>query len=213
MFKDLINKFSGAQLTMIILAAIFVPGAVTAAVTFTPVTIVDPITGTMSAVDAARRVLVFDPIAGYRNNPANIVEISLINNGSQCETAHQYVVPAGKALVLTAVSGHSVLNLSNFSSGYFVYDGAGCLGNLITTNVTTPGAINSASPFAVEFGAGLVVKSGRTLSVFSTHNTGFMFLHGYLVPAGAVPAVASADASAEPTPITAADVAAKLKLR
>ena len=212
MFKDLINKFSGAQLTMIILAAIFVPGAVTAAVTFTPVAIVDPITGTKSAVDAARRVLVFDPIAGYRNNPANIVEITVSNNGTQCETSQQYAVPAGRALVLTAASGYGAL-LSSSNSGYFVHDGAACTGNVITINRMPTSLTSTVSPVAVDFGAGIVVKAGKTVSVFSSNNVGYTFLHGYLVPAGAVPAVASADASAEPTPITAADVAAKMKLR
>ena len=156
--------------------------------------------------------MLFRSIAGYRNNPANIVEIVVSNLGTQCESAQQYIVPAGKALVLTAVSGYAIATASG-PSGYFVYDGAACGGSLITAYVASASSTSLASPVAVEFGAGLVVKPGKTLAVYSSNNTGYTFLHGYLVPAGAVPAVASADASAEPTPITAAAVAAKMKMR
>ena len=109
MLRELSNKLSSGQITLIILAMIFVPGTVTAAVVFQPVAIVDPSSGKQSYVDNSRRLSVFDPVAGHRNNPANYVRIAISNNGSQCEVNQQYVIPTGKSLILTAISGYSYM--------------------------------------------------------------------------------------------------------
>jgi hypothetical protein len=178
MLRDLSNKLSGGQITLITLALILSPVTVTAAVIFQPVAIVDPVTGKQSSVDSSRRLVVFDPIAGYRNNPANMVLISVSNAGNQCETGYQYVIPAGKALVLTAISGHTTVysNLSN-SAGYRVMDGAACSGTILTSHIVSGTVTSGLAPLAVDLGSGIPVATGKTISVWSYNNGGLMFLH------------------------------------
>lgn len=210
MLRELVNKFSGRQLTAIILAAILVPGAVGAAVTFQSVAIVDPFTRKQAWVDSSRRLSVFDPIAGYRNNPLNMVEIYVSNNISRCETRFQYKVPAGKALIITAISGYEqYYNLSY--AGITVYDEANCQGAVLTSHFSPVSNSSLYAPIAIDLGVGILVKPGKTVSVASTSNVGLTFLHGYLVPAAAAPAAGLAETESEPTPITADEFAAKLK--
>ena len=211
MLQEILAKFTGGQLTAMILAAIFVPGAVGAAVTFQPVTIVDPNTGAKSLVDAGRRLWVFDPIAGYRNSPANAVDIKISNGVTGCETFYQYTIPAGKALVITAISGFEAGDTAiGDNAGYYIYDGASCSGTTLTAHFSAAG---TRQPVAVDLGNGIVVKAGKTVSVYSLNNNGYTFIHGYLVPATAAPAVPASEIAYEPKPITAADVATKMKKR
>jgi hypothetical protein len=213
MLRELLNKLSGRQLTAIILAAILVPGAVGAAVTFQPVAIVEPGSGRQSYIDGSRRLAVFDPIAGYRSNPANSVEISTSNYGSRCETYQQYKIPNGKSLVITAISGFERLyDKSSQSSGFYVYVGANCSGHILTAHYSSVSSASPSAPVAVDLGVGITVKSGSTVSVYSLNNYGYTFLHGYLVPASAVPITTTAEEAAnESKPITAEEVTAKFK--
>ena len=213
MLREILGKFTGGQLTAIILAAILVPGAVGAAVTFQPVTIVDPNTGSKSYVDPGRKLWVYDPFAGFRNNPANFVEVFVSNLGDSCETFYDYTIPSGKALVITAISGIEDQYGTSTYAGFYVYDAPDCSGKLVAMHASSVTSSLPSAPVTVDYGSGIVVKAGKTLSVFSKHNLGYTFLHGYLVPATAVPAVPSAEAMYEPKPITAADVAAKSKMR
>ena len=215
MLKDILAKLTGRQITLLASLAILAPSAVGAAVTFTAVAIVDPNTGVKSLVDAGRRLWVFDPIAGYRNSPANAVDIVISHDGGFiCETSQQYPIPAGKALVITAITGdEALLSTSSPYAGYYVYDGAGCTGNLLTTHISSASSSQTYMPVTVELGSGIVVKAGKTVSVYSLNNIGYTFLHGYLVPAAAAPAAPASAAAYEPKPITAADVAAKMKKR
>jgi hypothetical protein len=212
MFRDIVNKLSGGQITAIILALILIPGAVGAAVTFQSVTIVDPASGRQSYIDSGRKLYVYDPVAGYRNNPANMVTIPMDNGGSACETSRQYVVPAGKALIITAISGFEAPGASSSSySGFLVYDGAGCSGSLVAAHVSSTSNEVTNVAVNVDLGVGIAVKAGKTVSLLSISNFGFTFLHGYLLPASAVPAAATAEAAIDPRPISAAEAAAKLK--
>jgi len=213
MLRDLVNKLSGGQITLIILAMIFVPGTVVAAVSFQPVAIVDPATGKRSLVDDNRRLAVYDEVAGYRSNPAAIVRFSVSNFGDACE-AKKYVVPSGRALVLTAISGYELqYNTSPNSAGYFIYDTSNCTGNVLTTHFTSVSTSSPIAPVSVELGSGIVVPAGKTISVRSVNNYGYTFLHGYLVPATALRPVASADEEPGLASVTAAEVAAKMKHR
>jgi hypothetical protein len=210
MLREILAKFTGGQLTAIIMAAILVPGAVSAAVVFQPVAIVDPITDAKARVDPSRRLAVFDNIAAYRNNPANFVSIMVSHGGGRvCETAQQYVVPAGKALVITAMSGFEYQADASFVfTGVFLYDGPACTGSFLTAHVSSATAAAPFAPVAVELGTGLVVKAGKTLSVYTSNNFGYTALHGYLVPAAAAPAVAFNPQN----PVTAKDAATRLKM-
>jgi hypothetical protein len=212
MLRELLSKLSGGQITTIILTLILVPGAVGAAVTFQPVAIVEPASGRQSYIDIGRKLYVYDPIAGYRNNPANIVTIPISNSGSKCETSRQYVVPAGKALIITAISGFENANDSTSGSiGFLVHDGANCTGSLVAAHVSS--AANGAryAPVNVDLGVGIAVKAGKTVSLTSFSNFGVTFLHGYLTPASAVPAAMTAEAANEPASISAAEATAKLR--
>ena len=213
MLREISNKLSGGQITLIILAAILVPGTVTAAVVFQPVAIVDPSTGKQSYVDNGRKLWTFDPVAGYRNSPANFVRISISNNGNQCEASQQYVIPAGKSLILTAITGYAYLYSNNASAGYHLFDGANCTSSAMTSYVASVSSAAPAVPLAIDLGTGIVVAAGKTLSVKSVSNAGYTYLHGYLVPAAAVPATASADGEAQPPRVAATEVAAKMNRR
>lgn len=212
MFRDIVSKLSGSQITTIVLALILVPGAVGAAVTFQPVTIVEPATGKQSYIDSGRKLHVYDPIAGYRNNPANIVTIPISNSGSKCEMSRQYVVPVGKALIITAISGFENANDSSSGPvGFLVYDGANCSGSLVAAHVSSASTGARYAPVNVDLGVGIAVKAGKTVSLTSFSNFGVTFLHGYLAPASAVPAATTAEAVSEPASISAVEAAAKLK--
>jgi len=207
MLRDLLSKLTGAQITIIALALIFVPGTVAAAIAFQPVAIVDPITGKQSLVDKFRRLSVYDPVAGYRNNPANYVEIFVSNSGDLCDTSFQYTVPAGHALVLTAIAGDVVQTSTSFSrSGFSLYDGPSCVGNLLLHHLSSVSSAASANPVAVDLGNGIVIRPGKTVSMWSINNYGYTFMVGYLVPASAVPATAL-DGRA----ISASDIAEKMR--
>jgi hypothetical protein len=219
MLRDVFSKLSGGNIAAIIIAAILAPTAVYAVAP--ALMTIASITGVPATVDAAHRLWVYDTVEGvyqapqyYRNNPANFVDITVTNHGFVCETSQQYVIPAGKALVMTAISGYTdfTTDLTNIS-GVLIYDGAGCTGKLLTTYLSTVRADLPFSPVNASFGQGIAVKAGKTVSVFSNENNGYTFIHGYLVPASAVPAASLAEAALEPKPITSAEVMAKMKAR
>lgn len=213
MLREIVNKLSGVQITMITLAAILVPGAVSAGITFQPVAIVDATAGFKAAVDNGNKLHVFDPIAGYRNNPANTVEIVVSNGGANtCQTAYDYPVPAGKALVVTAITGYFSQYVPTINySGFTVYDGAVCSGHVVAASSSSVNSSGPTAPVSQEFGVGLVMKAGKTVSVKSYNNFGFTFIHGYLVPSAAAPVATGVDAMAEPRSVTAADADKKTK--
>ena len=110
--RKLFGVLSGAQVTILCGFAIISPGAVYA-VTYTSVLITDPLTGKQGLVDAARRFYVYNPIAGYANNPLNLVEISgpVMSYGA---ATIFYTVPVGKELILTCSaipSFHTIPNV------------------------------------------------------------------------------------------------------
>jgi hypothetical protein len=190
MLRDIVNKLSGGQITMIILALILVPGAVGAAVTFQPVAIVDPTSGRPSYIDSGRRLYVYDPVAGYRNNPANIVEINFRNSGTRCEGV-AYTVPSGKVLILTNITGNAQYDDLQYAE-FLVIDGGNCSGRVLTSLRSSVSPTSPATPVALDMGGGIVVQPGRTISLYSYHDKGFTSLHGYLAPASAAPAASSA---------------------
>jgi hypothetical protein len=204
MFRDIVNKLSGGQITAIILALILIPGAVGAAVAFQPIAIVDPSTGRSSYIDSGRKLYVYDPIAGYRNNPANVVHVSMRHFGTTCDGS--YTIPVGKALIITSISGYEHQYNNQLRSGVTLIDGLRCSGLVLADHMSSVSVAAPAAPVAMDFGAGILVKPGRAVSFTSYYNIGTTYMHGYLVPAAAVPAAASAHEWDGPPPVTTSDL-------
>lgn len=188
MITELLKKFSGAQLTAIVLALIFTPAAVGAAVSFQPVAIVDPSTGKQSYVDNGRKLWTYDPVAGYRNNPYNFFQMS-VNPVFADNTLHViYTVPTGKALILTAV------NISHYhgiaGNDNFLY--------VMTQNygryIAGFDDVNAAGTHTIDLGTGYYLHSGDRLQYLGGNGSNstmgaIMSLTGYLVPDNTLPPV------------------------
>jgi hypothetical protein len=185
--RRLFGLLSGAHVTAIVCAAILGPSAGYAALEFVNVALVNPSSGVSANIDTAQRLWVYDSIAGYRNYPGNLVDIRVQDNGNQCETSEQYVVPSGSAFVITALSGFSALSTDSSNNvGFTIFSGANCTGNPLADRLATASQSAPYVPVEVEYGAGIPVPAGSTISVFSQTNTGFTYIHGYLVPAGTI---------------------------
>ncbi len=185
--RKLFGLLSGANVTAIVCAAILGPSAVYAAVEFVNVALVNPTSGVTANVDASQRVWVYDTVAGYRNYPGDFVDIRMVGHGNECETSQQYAVPAGKAFVITALSGFVVQSTtSTNNAGFTIYSGANCTGNPLTDSLASTSTAAPYVPISVAYGAGIPVPAGSTISQFSGTNTGVTYIHGYLVPASTI---------------------------
>jgi hypothetical protein len=211
MERRLFGLFTGWQLTILGCVALLAPGALYATVTFSPVALVDPTTGAKSLVDSGRRLYVYDPIAGYRNLPSDLVNIQFIavggSNSVSCVSA--YTIPAGKALVVTSVNG-VLTNLNGEGPDSFYIDTVSTCPSpdLIGFDQNTTGA----TPFALDLGLGATAPAGAGLYIFTFNATATGFIRGYLVPANSVPAANTAEA-AEVHPPLSGDRAALVKGR
>ena len=198
-FPDFFRGFTASQKTIILVAAIITPGALYGAVTFQAVSIVDPNTGANSFVDIARRLYVYDPIAGYANNPANFVRISGNANGDG--NFHSiYTVPGGKALILKSVTMSYYNGVAGNDNYIYFYDSA----NIGNSYVAGMDDVNLAGNSTVTLGNGWFLHSGDIIKYQSFNGNvspgasqmaTVFSLEGYLAPSGAVPAVASFEAS------------------
>ncbi len=187
MEKRLFGLFSGGHIAATVCVAMLVPGGLFAAVTFSNVAVVNPNTGTAAFVDPAGRVSVLDSIGSYRNYPSDMVEIQVFPNLDACVTTQQYAVPAGKAFILTGMSGFlQQFDTSTNYSGVAVYAGAGCSGRNLTSFITASASGLRFAPVVAHYGSGIPVPAGSTISVQSLNDYGAVGLHGYLVPAAIV---------------------------
>jgi hypothetical protein len=190
------GPFSGTQLTIILTAAILgiLPTTLRAVDAFTNVAIEDPVSGRKAAIDAARRLLVYDAVGGADETPANFVHIFAFP-GSFCSSF--YTVPAGKALIIRSLSAymHKSVNATE-SQEISLFDGANCGGTLFASAIT----VASHDTKVIDFGNGVAVPAGRSLSSNGTNFAGSFQLYGYLVPAGWVPGPAPAVASPARSP-------------
>lgn len=186
--RKLFGVLSGAQLTIIGALAIVAPGAVYA-VTYTSAGVTDPVTGKLSAVDAGSRLAVYDPIAGYEKNPANLLQISgaYVSNG--LTPTNVYKVPTGKALILTSVTfAHT--DYPNKENHGLLFQ-TNC--NLFSTYGGFIAGYNDAVPdgaYYSDLGSGYFLRSGDCI-VLDTGTAANVFLEGYFVPEAAVPPVSS----------------------
>lgn len=103
MFRKAMSGFTATHLTVLALGAMFAPSALFAIPSFTYVSVLDPLTGNKAAIDANRKLIVRDQTLELPVNPGQQVDIffNLFNNA--CAT--DYVVPAGKALVVLSMTG------------------------------------------------------------------------------------------------------------
>lgn len=190
--RALLDKLSRTQLRILATAALLAPGALGAAVVFQPVAIVDPNSGLTSVVDLARRLYVHDPVAGYANNPINFVNISR-STVSNNEPVAIYAPPAGKALVIKSIQFSYYYNNADNTVFMFLADQLG------TTLMNFEGQQNSETINNV-YEPGIILKNNQILTVrFGSDNSapryGFLTIQGHLIPAGAVPAAASLEAT------------------
>lgn len=220
MLRRFLESFTATHATILAVVAMLGSGAAIAAVAFQPVAIVNTSTGKAAVVDSGGRLYVYDPIAGYRNEPKNQVNFTVSNNGTRCEKSSTYTVPSGKALILTTITGYTYIADSNPFSGFYVYEKASCSG-VVRASFLNSGNSTSArtAPVQVEFGSGLVFKSGSVVSLVSNNNFGYTHFTGYLIPSSAAPSTVSRAAASgesddvyDPGPqVSAVDVANKIR--
>ena len=189
MVKEIASKLSGAQITLLGLAAILaVPGAVVAAVTYTPVAIVDTTSGKQAHVDSGQKLWTYDYYAALRNNPANFVHIgaNVISNGNAIIL---YTVPAGKALILTSANTVYYNGTSGGDNYMYCYNTGSYLFGFENPGVT--------GQHSIGFGSGPFLHAGATLACLGATSSGSITakvsIQGYLVPDNAVPATNSAE--------------------
>jgi hypothetical protein len=187
MGNRLFGIFSGAQLTFIVCTAIVAPTALYGAVSYSRVQIIGANGQTPSVANGG--LATNDVFARYRNDPRNLRDIFITNNGASCNTTQQWPVPAGSAFVITAITGYMVR--SNTAIGFVginLFAGLNCSGTPLTTHYTSATSDPFRAPLALTFGPGIPVPAGSTLSVLDGNNSGLMHVHGYLVPASLVAA-------------------------
>ncbi len=182
--RKLFGLFTGGHLTVMFCAAVLAPGAVYA-VAASSVAITDPATGHQAAVDAGRRVYVYDPIAGYANSPLNFVRFAAFCDASG--STFNYTPPAGDALVVKAAD----FTFWNGASGNdnFVY--LSSTGGFIA-GLNSLDAENFKSSY---LGNGFYVRNGEHLVVSCSSDGLFsnVSIEGYLIPNGAAPPSAAAE--------------------
>jgi hypothetical protein len=187
------GPFTGSQLTILLTAAIlaFVPTALWSVEAYTRVVIQDHVTGARAAVDPQRRLVVLDQIGAADETPGNFVYV-FFNTPNVCTNV--YTVPAGKALVLKSLHAYLFkLNGASPDLQVVMWGAASCSGDVKAAAISS----QSRESKVADFGNGLVIPAGRTISVSSLNNSGTASIYGYLVPAAWVPASASADAPAD----------------
>ena len=184
-----LGKLTGWQITAIICAAILAPSGLYAAATFSNVALVNPVTGTPALIDGAGSLHNVDILAQFANNPLYKVTIEfplVVPTG--CQSA-AYAIPAGKALVITAISGNYYeVDAGVPVSGLAFYASANCTGNNYGKHYTPmTGVAGAVLDISYQYGSGIAIPAG-SLSVVSYNNSGWLYIHGYLVPANLVTA-------------------------
>jgi hypothetical protein len=181
--RKLFGLFSGAQITLLLCAAILTPGAVYATAALTAVAITEPGSGKQSYIDGSRRLYTYDPIAGYANNPANIVNIAY----SSTSCGNMYTVPTGKALIIKSATINYYLGTSGTDN--YVY-----LETPIQQIVgfDSAGAVDERN---FSLGSGVIVHSNIVISCVKSNSYSIISIQGYLVPSGAVPALGTQEAA------------------
>lgn len=178
--RKLFGIFSGAQITAIVIAGIVTPGAVYAVAT-SAVTITDPATGHQSAVDASRRLYVYDPVAGLQNSPLNDKRVSGYCDSGTANPA-SYAPPSGYALIVK-------------SADFTFWNGTSGADNYVYLSSTAGWIAGLDSPNTADFknsdlGNGYYVRPGESITFSCVATAGFdsnFSVEGYLVPSNAVP--------------------------
>ena len=185
MFKKLSETFTATHLVAMFGIAVLAPGAVYA-VTESNVVITDAKSGATASVGVSHNLNVYDPIAGYANNPANYVKITgdaMIGNNIV------YTVPAGKALIVKAVNFTYYNGTSGSDNYLYVQDGA-----TFIAGFDDPNAVGTHN---ADLGNGFFVTDSLSTVASDTPSSDIIFsIEGYLVPSTAVPQ-ANSEAAAQ----------------
>jgi len=168
--------------------ALAAPSALYATVSYTPVGIVNPNTGTLGYVDPSGSLHTSDEYAYYRNDPQNYVEVQL-NTGAGCATAG-YTVPAGKALIITSIKGEYYNDDgTDVFSGLELYTGAACTGTNIIDQFEPIGTgVGTLASKNYQYGNGIPVPKASVLTAYDYNDDGYTWVQGFLVPADLVSA-------------------------
>ena len=193
MIKNIFGKLTGWQITAIVCTGLVVPTTLYA-VTYSNVALINPSTGVAALIDAGGAQHELDIMAQYSANPVNKVTIEFpMYTADGCSSA--YTIPAGKALVITSMSGDYYNADGGAYSGVQIYSGATCNGiPYIKHFVATPTTTGAVVDLAYDYGNGVVMPAG-SISAYSTSNTGYTHIHGYLIPSTLVSAASFVYAS------------------
>jgi hypothetical protein len=165
------------------------------AVSFTNVAITDP--GGVNRAKVSAGGALSTTVTGTASPaaPANLVRLYAYAV-DQCHQA--YVVPAGKALILTAATIFVRPSASaQVGEVDLVRGTAGSCAETVGIGLTDPNQSNLGyATSQIDFGAGLAIKAGSTLSTAASNGDGLLMVRGYLVPASQVPASATQSAPA-----------------
>ncbi len=180
----MLEKLSGWQVTAMVCTALVVPTALYA-VTYTPVAIINPGTGMAGYIDPSGSLHTSDEYAYYRNNPLNLVDIELTpsSDGQSCGGA--YTAPAGKALVVTSVTGNYYNVGTGNYAGFSLFASPSCSGNQTVTQFESIGAA-SGDVLGRNYSYAEGVPVGTTISRQDYSSQGWLLVHGFLVPANLV---------------------------
>ena len=186
MSSKFFGKLTGWQIAAMVCAGILAPSGIYAAVTFTNVAVVNPTTGTPALIDAGGSLHNLDIMAQYANNPINKVTIAMPQFVSDGCDSISYTIPAGKALIITSLSG-TYYNADGIAySGIYLMTGPTCGGNIYSKHFTPmPATAGAVVDIDYQYNSGLAIPAG-SLSVYSISNAGWLYVHGYLVPSSLV---------------------------
>ena len=159
--KQTFGPFTGTHLTIMFVAilAVALPGTLWAVDAYTKVAIQDPVTGVKSAIDAKRRLQVYDPVANPL--PAGYVRFTV---DSSVGCAPVATPPPGNALIVKSLHLNTTALPAPGSGrwiGFYVSgssSGNPCSGNLLLAhNPATLGLTN------VPIDPGIAVPVGKSL--------------------------------------------------
>lgn len=195
MNRKLFGLFSGTHLTLLGMAALFVPGVLHAVPSFTNVAIEDITTGNRATVDPGKRLYVNDPVGNYARTPSNLVRAFLIFGNGCNQAGSTYAVPAGKALIITSVTFYiAKIDGAQNGAGGSLWSNTGCT-NVVALGVTS----QYETTLNQDFETGLPIPAGSVLATNGSNGTGNILVSGYLIPASTLPSAGSAEAKAQIT--------------
>ena len=191
MLRKLSETFTATHLVALVGIAVLAPTTVFAVNSVTNIAITDAKSGDTATVGVSHNLNVYDPIAGYANNPLNYVRISSGCSNGAGELS--YAPPSGKALIIKSAD-YSYFSGTNGGDNYIYLE---TNSESYISGLESVDAVGSKS---ANFGNGVYLRNGESLETFCS-SAGFFHIAiaGYLVPSTAVPPVGALGQSIRPT--------------